>query len=59
MGAVLDIICFLLMIYWIVLFARILLSWFPPPLSGIGRTIYGIIVDLTEPVLRRGLASAD
>ena len=29
----------------------------PPPLSGIGRTIYGIIVDLTEPVLRlvRGL----
>ena len=34
MGAVLDIICFLLMIYWIVLFARILLSWFPRPSPG-------------------------
>lgn len=57
MEAVLDIVCLLLMLYWVILFARILLSWFPPPVSGIGRTLYDLIFDLTEPVLRlvRGL----
>jgi YggT family protein len=50
-------ICVLLTLYWILLFARIILSWIPPPISGLGRTLYDIVHDLTEPVLRlvRGL----
>ncbi len=54
---VLEIICILLTIYWIVLFARILLSWFPAPGSGAVRSIYEVIYDVTEPALRlvRGL----
>jgi YggT family protein len=54
---VLQIICIALSIYWFVLFARILMSWFPSPRSGIGRTLYEIVFDVTEPVLRlvRGL----
>jgi YggT family protein len=49
--------CILLTIYWVILFARIILSWIPPPISGLGRTLYDIVHDLTEPVLRlvRGL----
>jgi YggT family protein len=45
------IICTLLTIYWVILFARILMSWFPPPMSGLGRTLWDIVHDLTEPVL--------
>ena len=50
--------CDLLGVYWLILFIRILLSWFPPPgRPGILRTGYNLIYDLTEPVLRpvRGL----
>jgi YggT family protein len=56
-STILSIVCVALTIYWIVLFARIIMSWFPPPLSGIGRTLWDIVHDLTEPVLRlvRGL----
>jgi YggT family protein len=50
-STILSIICVALTIYWIVLFARILMSWFPPPLSGFGRTLWDIVHDLTEPVL--------
>ncbi len=57
MDAVLRIICILLTIYWVVLFIRIIFSWIPPPMQGIGRTLYELVRDLTEPVLRlvRGL----
>ena len=57
MGVVLEIVCLLLTLYWIVLFVRIILSWFPPPAGGFGRTVYDLIFDVTEPVLRlvRGL----
>lgn len=57
MDTVQRLICILLQIYWVILFARIILSWIPPPISGLGRTLYDIIHDLTEPVLRlvRGL----
>jgi YggT family protein len=48
---VLQIICILLTVYWLILFVRIILSWFPPPVGGIGRTLYDVIFDLTEPVL--------
>lgn len=57
METVLRLICVLLQIYWVILFVRIILSWIPPPISGIGRTLYDIVHELTEPVLRlvRGL----
>jgi len=49
--------CDVLTLYWVILFVRILLSWFPAPVSGPLRTGYNFIYDLTEPVLRpmRGL----
>jgi YggT family protein len=52
-----GIVCILLTLYWVVLFVRILMSWFPAPRSGAGRGFFEIIHDLTEPVLRlvRGL----
>ena len=46
-----EIVCIVLFLYWVVLFARIILSWFPPPISGIGRTLWDVVHDLTEPVL--------
>ena len=57
MDVVLEIICIVLTIYWFVLFVRILMSWFTPPNSGVGRSIFEIIFELTEPLLRlvRGL----
>jgi YggT family protein len=50
-NTVASIICILLSIYWVILFARIIMSWFPPPMSGIGRVLWDIVHDLTEPVL--------
>jgi YggT family protein len=60
MDLVLDVFCILLRIYWLVLFVRIIFSWFPPPTSGPGRVIFEVIYDLTEPVLGlvRGLLPA-
>lgn len=52
-----DLICSFLLVYFFVLFARIILSWFPTqpgtPLASVHRVLY----DLTEPVLApvRGL----
>lgn len=51
MDAVIRIVCILLFLYWLLLFARIILSWIPAPQSGIGRTLYSVVHDLTEPVL--------
>lgn len=51
MSTFLQILCAVLTIYWFILFVRIILSWFPAPSGGIGRTIVDIIFDLTEPVL--------
>ena len=46
-----TIICRLLDAYLIVMFARIILSWFPvEPGSGLA-TVYGFLYSLTEPVL--------
>ncbi|MGH2709669.1 MAG: YggT family protein [Actinomycetota bacterium] len=57
MDTVVGLICVLLTIYWVIMFARIILSWIPPPMSGFGRTLYDLIHDLTEPLMRlvRGL----
>ncbi len=49
----LEIICFALQVYWVILFVRIILSWTtmfwspPPALTPAIRVIY----DLTEPVM--------
>jgi YggT family protein len=46
-----TLVCALLQVYFIVLVARIILSWFPiQPGSGLA-SIVSIIYDLTEPVL--------
>jgi YggT family protein len=47
-----KVLCYLLTIYWVILFIRILSSWFPPPMSGPLRTIWRLLYDLTDPVLR-------
>ena len=46
-----GIICLLLRIYTFVLFARLILSWFPQIPQGI-RPVADILYKLTEPVLR-------
>ena len=46
-----TLLCRLLDAYLIVMFARIILSWFPiSPNSGMA-TVYGFLYSLTEPVL--------
>jgi YggT family protein len=47
-----EIICILLLVYWVVLIVRILSSWFPVPASGPLRAVLNVVYDLTEPVLR-------
>jgi YggT family protein len=52
------IVCLLLTLFWLLLFARIILSWIrPSPSSGVARGIVELVFDVTEPVLRpvRGL----
>jgi YggT family protein len=46
-----TIICVALQLYLIVLFARVLLSWFPISPGGAMSSIADILVTLTEPVL--------
>jgi len=46
-----QLVCLLLSAYLIVMFARIILSWFPvEPGSGLA-SVYGFLYSLTEPVL--------
>jgi YggT family protein len=46
-----NILCNLLGLYNLILFARLIWSWFPPPTGGL-RPIYNILHRLTEPALR-------
>lgn len=53
----LDIVCVLLTIYWIILLVRVIVSWaflfgFRPPYSGPLRRGLDLLETLTEPVLR-------
>jgi YggT family protein len=52
-SAGLRIACLALTLYWFVLFARIIASWFPPPRYGspLG-PVMRVIYELTDPVLR-------
>jgi YggT family protein len=47
-----DVICILLTVYWVILIARVLASFFPIPPSGPVRSVVSIVYNLTEPVLR-------
>ena len=46
------ILCLLLTIYWFILFARIIASWLRPTMEGPLRTLWTLLYDLTDPVLR-------
>jgi len=46
-----DLLCAVLRVYFIVLFARIILSWFPIQPGTTMASIASIIYELTEPVL--------
>ncbi len=45
------IVCRLIQAYIIILFARIIISWFPISPGGGMSTVYGFLYALTEPVL--------
>jgi len=45
------IVCRLIQAYIIILFARIIISWFPVNPGGGMSTVYGFLYSLTEPVL--------
>ena len=47
-----HVICVLLDIYWVVLFVRVLSSWFPRPPSGALRSVWNGLYAVTDPVLR-------
>ncbi|MEX0991913.1 MAG: YggT family protein [Actinomycetota bacterium] len=51
-NVVTRIICVAITIYWFILFARIIWSWFPVPYSGPGKTLHTLLMDLTNPVLK-------
>jgi YggT family protein len=49
--------CVALTVYWIVLLARVVVSWIElsgwrPPSTGALRTVFELLFDVTEPVLR-------
>ena len=49
--------CIALLVYWVVLLARVILSWIElagwrPPPTGPLRTVFELLFDVTEPVLR-------
>ena len=46
-----GIICTLLRLYLFVVFARILLSWFPRQPGGFGAQVFSLTYSVTEPVL--------
>jgi YggT family protein len=46
-----TIICAVVTAYMVVLFARAILSWFPVRPGTPWASVYGVLLDLTEPVL--------
>ena len=46
-----DIICLVIGLYMLVLFIRIIMSWFPPTPGTTYASIHEVFVSLTEPVL--------
>lgn len=46
-----QILCDILTVYLVILFARAIMSWLPPPRGGFGQTVARLLFDITEPVL--------
>lgn len=46
-----DILCYLLDLYFLAIFGRIILSWFPVSPGGAMAQIFSFLYQLTEPVL--------
>ncbi len=46
-----NILCLVLQLYVVVLFARILMSWFPISPGSPMATVFSVLYNLTEPVL--------
>jgi YggT family protein len=46
-----QLICFAIQIYLLVIFARIIMSWFRPTPGTTYASVYEVFVNLTEPVL--------
>ena len=47
-----DILCVALGLYVVILFVRIISSWFPRPYAGPWATFLSVLYQLTEPALR-------
>ena len=52
LGSGVRLICAALSIYWVILFVRIIASWFPPPREGPLRGLMRGVYAVTDPVLR-------
>ena len=46
-----EILCYLLVLYALILIIRVVLSWFPISPNGLGATVAGFIYLVTDPVL--------
>jgi YggT family protein len=46
-----ELLCIIPTLYLIIVFARILLSWFPIPPDGAMASIFSVLYTLTEPLL--------
>jgi YggT family protein len=46
-----QLLCAVITVYWLVMIARVLMSWFPIRPGSPFATVYLIVRDLTEPVL--------
>jgi YggT family protein len=54
---IIRLLCLALTVYWLVLLARVIVSWIElagvrPPVTGPLRTLFELLFDVTEPVLR-------
>ena len=52
LSTVLVVVCKALLIYWLILLIRIILSWFPTPHSGPAAKAMSILFQLTDPIMR-------
>lgn len=46
-----DILCYLLDLYFLAVFGRIILSWFPVSPGGVAAQVFSFLYSITEPVL--------
>ena len=51
-SAIRRVFCVGTLILLVILLARIASSWFRPPISGIGRSLWDLLYDVTDPVLK-------